>query len=297
MNRKKKAKVATAKAKVINSLHPFNDPLEWLKGDAVCPWTDKQIAEYQKKLDSAFGAENAFVLAWSYDRKYWDEIFMEDWDVHGEPIGRPQKIPMLLFKQHWVNDKDYLFISTPRFLLLEILHGSQMEDSWEAGAYEDDGSFLGGRKRIRTKKPPLHFYRVARTIAHHEQGTAEGMRPCCQRMWDAGKSICYGKYRPPADDDILFIRRMRENLDKWGIAQRNDAPRDPKVLALASASTKHFMDVARRRRRSAVQEMIMSDPKQFMGDIFKNYGITMNATEIDRTLKEGFKRQDEKEQI
>lgn len=292
MNRKKTSKIKNAVTQAVNTLHLLDDPLEWMKGDVPCPWTNEQIIAWQKRLDSAFGAENAFVLAWSYDRHWWDEMYMDTWHFDGTPIGRPQKIPLLLFKEIAV-DKDTFYISTPRFLILETLHGSQLEASWEEIAWAEDKDFIGGKKRIRTEKPPEKFYRVVKTIARHEQSVVRGaMRPCCQRMWDTGRSICYGKYRPPSDEDLMEFRGRREALDREGIVQRNDAPRDPKVLALAAASTKHFMKQAAQQRRGAVQDMILANPKQYMGDVFKNYGITMNATEIERTLKEGFERQE-----
>ena len=72
MNRKKKAKLEKKVEAYTATLSVFDDPLQWLNHDAVCPWTPKQIEDYQKKLDSAFGAENAIVIAWSYDERYFD---------------------------------------------------------------------------------------------------------------------------------------------------------------------------------------------------------------------------------
>lgn len=295
MNRKKVSKIKKAVEKAVNSLHPLDDPLSWLTDTPPCPWQPKQIAEFQRKLDSAFGAENAYVLAWSLDKTFWDEFYV-DWHVNGEPKGRPEKKPILLFKTVPVNETDYIYISTPRWLILERLHPSQLAESWIESSYVDDPDSMGGKKRIRTEHPPQAFYRIVRTIARHEQTVVQGqMRPCCKRMWDAQKSVCYGKYRPPSDDDVMFVRGMREMLDKEGIVQRNDAPRSPKLLQLASASTKYFMQQAAQQRKSAVQELILSNPNAYMGDVIKNYGITLNATELDRTLKEGFKRTEDKE--
>ncbi len=297
MNRKRTSKLKKVIETQVAALSPYDDPVAWLKDPPPCPWTAKQIQDFQDQINSAFGAQNAYVLAWSGDKQYGDEFYI-DWYANGEPKGSPETKPMLLFQSVPVNDRDYVYVYAPRFVILETLHGSQLEASWEESSWVDDPESLGGKKRIRRKKPPQFFYRVIKTIAQHERSiTSNGRRPCCKRVWDAYRGICYGKYRPPADEDLAMIRSMRENLDKLGIVQRNDVPRDPKVLQLATAATQYYMSQAARQRRTAVQEMIMADPQQFMGDVIKNYGITMNATEIERTLKEGFKRSNESKEI
>lgn len=292
MNRKRKAKIEQAIVKATNSLHPLNDPLCWLTDTPPCPWTDEQIAEYQAKLDSAFGAERAIVLAWSGDKRYWDSFYV-DWHFNGEPKGSPEKKPALLWKEIAVNEHDYVYISVPRFILYERLHGSEMEASWKESSWVADPEVLGGMKRIRTEKAPEAFYHILETIAEHEVPSVSGHKaPCCERM--EPHSICYGKYAPPSDKQLMKARDVRIKMDKDGVAQRNDAPRSEKLMARAAASTQYFYQRAAEQRRSAVQELIMSDPQQFMGDVFKNYGVTMTAPEIDKVLKEGFSRQQEK---
>lgn len=302
-NRKKTSKIKQAVARATDALSPLDDPLNWIEGHIPCPWSDKQIADYQKKLDTAFGVKNGIVLAWSYDRKYWDEIYMDSWDVYGEPTTRAQKTPILLFKQFSLNDKDRVYISAPRWMLLEVIHGSQLQESWEAEKYEADDTFIGGKKRIRHSNPPEHSYQPLLaplgTLATHEHkiDPSASLAPCCERLWMADQSICYGKYRPPTSDDLIAVKRLRERMDADGLYQRNDAKRSDKLLSRAAESTKHFMDYAARKRKNAVQEMIMADPKGFMGDVFKNYGITLSAPEIDRALQEGFKAQNDKENV
>lgn len=302
-NRKKTSKIERIKKQTIDALSPYDDPVVWLTDPPPCPWTKEEIEKYQKKLDSAFGVEKGIVLAWSYDRTYWDEIYMDGWDVYGEPTTKPQKTPILLFKQVTLNDKDRLYISTPRWMLLERIHGSQLEAGWEAEKYEADDTYIGGKKRIRRSTPPRDSYQPLLaplgTLAKHEHRLDPNapLAPCCERLWAADKTICYGKYRPPTTDDLIAVKKLRERMDADGLYQRNDAERSQKLLSRASTATKHFMDYAARRRKNAVQEMIMADPKGFMGDVFKNYGITLSAPEIDRALKEGFKAQNDKENV
>ncbi len=296
-NRKRAAKLIqkVEQAKKLHFLQPLDDPLEWIKGDVPCPWTSAQMKDYQKRLDSAFGAENAIILAWSYDRRYWDE-FYEDWYATGLPKGALAKKPILLFKQVPVSEKDWIYISTPRFLLLERLHGSELEESWEDSSWVQNGETIGGARRIRPEKPPKDFYQVLRTIAQHEQTVIIGEEPpCCRRMWHADKSICYGKYRPPSDADIAFVRRIRTRMDRDGVSQRNDAPRLKKVIENASSATKHFMRQAEMRRATAVKEMILGDPMGYMGSILKKYKLDdCTPREIDTTVREALEIAEEK---
>lgn len=269
MNRKKKSKLA----KVVPALHPYDDVECWLRNDFREPPVFN-IAEFQKKLDSAFGAENAFVLAWSGDRTYGDAFLNEK--------GELERKPVLLLAQEQVNATDYIYISVPRWVIMEVLHGSQLEQSWEAASFINDDS--GIPRRVRAQKPPQYFYKHFRTIAQHNPW-------CCDYML-ARNAVCYGKYRLPSEEDVKVIRGLRVAMDEKGVAQRNDAPRDAKVLQLAADATRHHMKYAAQQRKKAVQELIMSDPMQWVGDILKTYNITQTAPEIDRTLKEGFAREE-----
>lgn len=299
MNRKKVSKIKKIVAADIAALSPLDDPLNWVRGNIPCPWTPEQMADYQRKLDTAFGVERGIVLAWSYDRKYWDELYMDGWDIYGEPTTTPQKTPILLFKQMTLG-KDRFYISAPRFMLLEALHGSQMEASWEAERYEADDSFIGGRKRIRRMNPPEFMYQPLLaplgTLAHHEYSNViGGMRPCCRRLWEANQSICYGKYRPPTVDDLIAVKKIRERMDADGLYQRNDQGRSKKLISNAAAATKFQIEYAARKQSEGVRQLLMSDPTGYMGDIMKNYGVS--AKQIEESLKEGFKRKEEKELV
>lgn len=293
MNRKKISKMKREVAKDVDSLSPYDDILCWLKDRIPCPWTQAQIDAFQSRLDSAFGAKDAIVLAWSGDKKYWDE-FYTDSHINGLPKGVLEKTPMLLFKKIPVSEADYIYVSAPRWLLLETIHPSQLEASWEADSFVDDPTSVTGKKRIRAERPPKAFYQIFKTIAVHEKAPAPGeWRPCCKRAWNADGSICYGKYRPPSDEDVESVGRMRARQLADGVTQRNDEPREARLLQKATAATNFFIKESERRQRQAVREMIMGDPHQFLGDVIKNYGITMNATQLDRTLKQAFKQSEQ----
>lgn len=292
MNRKKTSKLKKQLAKEIAALHPFDDPCEWVKGDfRNPPLPQAEIAEFQKRINSAFGADNAIILAWSGDRTYGDE-FYTDWHANGLPKGALERKPVLLFAEHKINEHDYFYITCPRWLLLEVHHGSELEASWEDSAWVDDPQ-LGVRKRIRAPKPPEFFYTHLRVLAEHEKGVlANDIPPCCVRMF-AQNRICYGKYRVPNESDIAFVRRIRENMDRAGVAQRNDSARSAKILQDAAISTRHYIKRAQEQKALHVQNVMMENYEVFFDDILRKKGNKLSPNEIRAALQEGFDQQNQ----
>lgn len=265
------------------AIHPYDDVENWLKGDCKTPpWNEKQIAAFQKRLDSAFGAPNAFVLGWAPDRTYGD-AFLND-------IGELEKKPLLLLAEAPTGPTSYLYVVPPRWVILEVHHGSQLEASWEADSWVE---YEGVKRRVRAEKPPEFFYVPVRTIAKHETSTIVGARaPCCQRLRDAG-SLCFGLYREPAESDIAYVRGVRASLDKANIVQRNDAARSEKIIKDSHARTKHYMQRSAELQSIAVQEMMLAEPEKFFGDMLKNRGATMSARELDTTVRRALEQQHE----
>ena len=280
-------------ASTASRLHEYDDPDNWIKGDfAAPPLSAEQIGEFQKRLDSVFGAEKAIVLVWSGDRSYGDE-FYTDWHFNGLPKGRPERKPVLLFGEVPVNETDYCYITCPRWLLMEVNHGSQLEAGWEDSAWVTDPDMFGGKKRIRTAKPPKYFYAHLRVIAEHEQTTVIGeVPPCCRRLWQK-KRICYGKYRLPDDTDIAFVRNIRTNMDARGITQRNDEARSAKIITDGNLATQHFIKRAEQQRATAVKEFMLASPDAFFGDIVQRKGGSMSARELDSTVRQALEQQEE----
>ena len=294
MNRKK---AVAEHRKAIQREHPFDDPLNWMKGDFTTPpWSQEKIAAFQKRIDSAFGAENAIVLVWGGDRTYGDEFYDGPWDSFGNPLGKPNKKPVVLFGEYPVNETDVLYISCPRWCLMEVHHGSQLEESWEESSWIADEAFIGGRKRVRTKKPPEFYYVHLSNgvLANHEQPLVTGdIPPCCKRMWDNDKRICYGNYREPDDRDIAMIGEMRRRMDRDGFAQRNDTKRDAKAVMNANLATKYFMRHSAMQKANAAKELMLSDVGGFMGDILQRKGSTMSLPEMERIVKNALEADDD----
>lgn len=267
---------------------PLDNFSDWIgQRWETAPLTAQQVADFQRKLDSAFGAENAIILAWSGDERYWDE-FYEDWKRVGNvdfPKGKLRKKPIALWAELPVNDYDVFCIFPPRFLLVERLDRSQYEEGWEAASWIE---VEGIKRRIRSETPPESMYKVLRTIAEHEQTQLIGEYPPCCRYWNEGfQRICYGKYRPPSDLDLAYVRGIRDNMDRDGVAQRNDTERSKQLIENAAQSTRHYMKTAAMARTRSVNEMILADPMAYVGDVYKNKGMTLSQKEVREAVEVG----------
>tara|TARA_R110000868_G_scaffold237611_1_gene492241 strand:- start:278 stop:1120 length:843 start_codon:yes stop_codon:yes gene_type:complete len=274
MNRKKKAKVDKKIAEVVSKIHIFDDPETWLRTDwqKTPPWSDEKIAEFQKKLDSAFEVENGIVLVWSGDRRYGDAFYNEKGELE-------RKLP-LMFAEHQIEGtNDYVYIGCPRWLLMEVLHGSQLETSWEAASMPTETN--GKITRIRPEKPPEFYYHHFKVIADHN-----GF--CCERM-NAENRVCYGKYREPNQRDIDLVGQTRENMNKAGVFQRNDTERGAKILQDGTAQTKHYIRRAQQQKAIHIQKVMLENYEVFFDDILKDNKLT--PREIRAALQEGFDKQ------
>lgn len=282
--------------KKINVRQPsrYDDIEKWVEGGFESPpWSVEAIASFQKRIDSAFGGENCIVLAWSGDRSYGDQ-FYTDWHVTGMPKGKPERKPVLLFGEFPISETDYVYVVPPRWLLMEVHHGSQLEASWESSAWVSDPTMLTGRKRIRTAKPPEFYYVPWRTIARHEGGANDWSlkNPCCSRLWYGKKKICYGSYRDPDGSDIAFVGATQANMSKAGVAQRNDTQRDANVVLQGGLATRHFMKRAEQQRAVAAKEFMLANVPLLCGDILKSRGSTMSVGEMERIVAEGLDEQE-----
>lgn len=274
--------------KVLSKVHPYDNFEEWIgQRWEKAPWTEAEILDFQRKINSAFGAENALILAWSGDERYWDQ-FYEDWHPNGLPKGKLKAKPILLWADIQVNEYDNFVIFPPRFMILERLDRSEYAASWEESSFME---VEGVKRRIRAETPPPSMYKVLKVIAEHDETYIVGEKPHCCKVWlHEAQKICYGRYRPPAEKDLAYIRGIRENMDKLGVSQRADAPREEKVLMHAAQSTQHYMKSAAVARTRAVSEMIGSDPYPYLVDVIKNKGITLTQREIDECVQIGLEQ-------
>ncbi len=290
-NRKKTSKLV--KKAQTYKFGPFDDPSTWVTDDfSKPPWLPEKIADYQKKLDSAFGAENAIILAWSGDRQYGD-AFYTDWYVTGLPKGKLERKPPLLFAEHKINEHDYFYVTCPRWILVQALHISEYEAGWESASWIPDPSMIGGRKRIRSEKPPKQMYKHVLIIAEHDQTLLSHEIPkCCVKMLNQ-KRICYGRYKEPSDVELSHVRGIRRSQDHRGIIQRNDAPRSRKLIEEASLAAKYFIKRAQEQQALGVKDMMLANSEAFFGDLLKRTGSTKSFKELETIAKSAMEQQEQ----
>lgn len=254
----------------------YDDVRNWLTGGFdVPPWDKEKRDAFQARLDSAFEAPNGMVLVWSGDRSYGDVFLNEK--------GEPEQKPVLLFAEEKVNDTDYVYITCPRWLIMQVHHGSQLEDGWDEASFVTEEH--GALRRIRPDRPPEFFYEHFHIIATHEFE-----RRCCERMM-AQNRICYGKYREPNHTDIALVGETRARMNRAGVSQRNDAARSAKLLQDAALSTKHFIKRAQEQKALHVQNVMLENYDVFFDDIIKDSAMSPN--EIRSTLKSAFDKQNQ----
>lgn len=290
-NRKRTSKLV--KKAAAHRFHPYDDVENWLRSDfQQSPWDEAKTAEYQKKLNSAFGAEDALILAWSGDRRYGDALYT-DWFPNGLPKGKLERKPPLLFAEHKVNEHDYIYISCPRFLILETLHVSQYEAGWESASWVEDPSMIGGRKRIRPETPPKNMYKHVLIVAEHDRTQMSHEMPyCCVKMLNQ-KRICYGRYKEPGDAELAYVRDIREDQDRRGIVQRNDEPTSKKLIEETSLAAKYFIKRSQEQQALGVKDMMLANSEAYFGDLLKRTGSTKTFKELEIIAKNAMEQQEQ----
>ena len=292
MNRKAQAKL-NKKPEALKP-HPFDDIEEWSKVDdfPLAPETPEFVKAFQKQIDDVFGAERGIVLAWSGDKRYWEE-FYTDWFSPGS--AKPdslEKKPLVLWHEFAVNDFDYHYIYPPRWVLLERHDRQRYAPTWKDTCYVEDGTFLGKRKQLRPLTPPAEYYTLWAVIGTHEKPFVIGDEPPCCVAAASVNTPCFGKYRPPCDLDLIAVGNLRKFLDKEK-AQRPDEAVNAHSLQRASAMTRHYIQQTQRQKAKVMRDFALMNPKIFLGENLEKRGITRSARELEEVINEAFDRSDE----
>lgn len=173
------------------ALSPLNDPQKWGPSDSSCPLSDKQVADYQARIDSVLGTTNGNSIAklvWNGDKRFWRDICVS-WDSTGRAIEF-RKRPIVLFQTKRDAHGKVLFdIPVPRWLLLTRLEPEQYAGTW---ARDSKVWFPDRRQYVQVKPetPPENgWYIWFMTIADHDQW-------CCPQAAEEDRT-CYGLYADP----------------------------------------------------------------------------------------------------
>lgn len=295
MNKKKQGQLTRkqAAAKKPSSAHPYNNLEDWLGADfSKPPESEEWVKDFQRRIDNAFGAEGLFVLAWSGDQSYWEE-FACDWYANGT-AKTFEKRPIMLWAEIPVDNKDYIYIYPPRWMILEKWHPVQYAPNWESSVWEDDDTMLGGRKQIRPKNPPKDFYGFWKSVERHSNHTAPNGEPvCCVSSLRVGK-LCYGEYRKPDDSDLLALSKMRKDMDKRN-AQRPDEPLQERTLEEARLNSRHYRQRSKEQKAEAVLNLGKCNPNMYLGNLEKDHGIKLSAREKEAIVTEALTKNIEEE--
>ena len=184
---------------------------------------------WQKEIDNVWGLNpfgGPFVrLVWgqSVTRFFWQKerlkypvghyeklvawghpVYQEDGKLKGyETYDNPPKgkVCVPLFTQTWVG--------TPRWFLEQWAGPNVASADWDLHRYERHFNPFKGIPEtvdIMGPVPATGLYMTAfHMIAHH---TAD----CCSRRAEEGKD-CFGKYRPPDQRDINYVKALKAQMD------------------------------------------------------------------------------------
>lgn len=275
-------------------VHPYNNIADWLDSDFSEPpknaaWQKK----FQQKIDDTFGVKGAIVLAWSGDKRFWVDEFYTNWFQNGQPkLESLEKKPIILWAKIPQGKYDYVYVSPPRWLLLERLHPEQYAPNWKNSCFVTDAAMTSGKKQARPLTPPKEYFVHWRTLGEHEHGTVRGDPPCCARVKQINaNACCFGKYRPPYEQDLIAIRKFRDWRNEVN-AQRADQPISAKSLQSVSSMTKAYFEEAKRAELRVMREFALSHPEIFIGTAMKDRGLKYSPREVENIIKESCDRRE-----
>lgn len=177
----------------------LDDPTQW--------WTyipapaEVNRHKFQKRLDRIAGVTasgmSALRLIWGWDSRIiingeWRQRYA--WHTVTLPSG------------------DTIDLAAPRWYIEELLEPAQYMEQWSVEA-------LG--------PPPKNgFYIACYPIAVHEY-----QNRCCVEKWAATRTICYGRYKQPGDEELARVERAVQLRDRERMYNRPDEPMSLEVLA------------------------------------------------------------------
>lgn len=177
----------------IPSLHPLDDPAEWLRSPAYDAPKEIDIAREQAAIDRIYGTtrdnQSIMKLVWAGDREYWDQYFTE-WNGLGQPTKEPERWPLIRYgtiRDEFNRPVRHTF--PPRWLILTRIEKEQYAATWGVESWVRAPE-INGFKLVRPPEPPPVFWMWFATVAYHSGH-------CCGTA-RKNRKHCYGKYAPPS---------------------------------------------------------------------------------------------------
>lgn len=173
----------------------LNNPKLWHQN--LKPWFD--VASFQKRINERVGLNKdgkpIIRLAWGQD------VVQR---AFGEETPR-----------YWTRRKKagegYQYWRVPRWFLEKRLEPEQYVDAWERTRWaltDADGT------PVDKGPAPEEYYTFAYLCAEHESvDPVSGWANCCTRAYYTDRSRCWGRYRPPSDDDLQLISQAVRQME------------------------------------------------------------------------------------
>ena len=173
----------------------LDNPSRWDK--RLKPYFD--VAGYQHRIDQIVGLNK--------DAK---SIIRLTWGQDAEQFAFDERTP-----RYWTrrrkDGEGYRYWTVPRWMLERRIEPEQYAPSWEATRWaltDADG------KPVDKGPPPSEYYIFAYLCAEHEAvDPSNGWAHCCTRAYYTDRSRCWGKYRPPSEDDLQLVARAVREMD------------------------------------------------------------------------------------
>lgn len=221
----------------------LNKPAKWDR--YLKPWLD--VGAWQKRIDAGCGLNKAgqsiVRLTWAQDAT--QKAFYEETPRYWT---RRAKI-----------DGKFIYWTVPRWIFESRLEREAYVPSWNDSRWSiTDGE---GRK-VDKGPPPDEYFSYMLECARHEELGMDGHPACCTRAFYTDRSRCWGRYRPPSEQDLeIIIQSVRK--------MRADPTHDPYKPLTAEQVME--AEIAANKQVERAEEQLDLLAKEIQRDFLKTY--------------------------
>lgn len=225
----------------------FNQASRWHR--YMKPWFD--VAAYQVRIDKLTGlnqrGKSIVQLTWGQDghEPMFGGIIPRYWT-------RRQRLPGGKFR-YW---------QPPRWIFEKRLEPEQYKPTWEAQRWTQQDEH---GVPVDRGPAPDEYFTFAYLVADHEAEGADGWPACCTRAFYTDKSRCWGRYRPPSEDDLQLIAKGVRQMEA-------DKYRDP-YRPLTPAELEEVSAMAGMQAERNAEQMLNME-REMAADF---YGLPLSA--------------------
>lgn len=174
----------------------LNNPSRWHQ--QLKPWFD--VVGYQRRIDQIVGVnrDGKSIIRLVWGQEVWQRVFNEE-----TPRYWTRRLKVPGGHKYW---------TVPRWMLEKRMEPEQYAEAWEASRWSITDPDTG--KPVDKGPAPPEFYSFAYLCAEHESvDQTTGWAHCCTRAYYTDRSRCWGRYRPPSDDDLQLIAQAVRQME------------------------------------------------------------------------------------